>query len=215
MRKKILLIDDDKFISKAITMILTQKGFEITVVNTGTEGLEAITKSEFDLVLLDIFMPDVLGTFVLGEIRKTKEKNVLPVIMISSCEDDTAVVNALEQGANDYVTKPINFKILEARIGTQLELRNLSLEFASKKELAAVTAMIATYNHEINNPLSIAIGTLEAGNIKSLIPEKEYTRLEKSLVRIKDIVKKIDKVSDDNSLSFEDYTRSSKMIKVS
>lgn len=213
---KILLIDDDMVLSKTTSRRLEKRGYEVKLVHQGKLGAEtALSDDEdFDLVLLDIKIPDLDGTEVLKLIREKYEKNILPVIMVSSLEEQEDIVDALNLGANDYVTKPINIDILIARIETHLDIRRLAAEFASKKELGAVTAMIATYNHEINNPLAIAFGTLDSMQRKGEIPQDAFEKFDVSLTRIRDIVKKIGKISKEQKIDFEDYTQKSKMIKV-
>lgn len=213
---KILLIDDDTVLSKTTVRRLEKRSYNVDLIHQGVEGLRLAIdeESSYDLILLDIKIPDLNGLEVLKSIREKFEKNILPVIMVSSLEEQEDIVEALNLGANDYVTKPINIDVLIARIETQLDIKRLSNEFASKKELSAVAAMIATYNHEINNPLAIAFGTLDALQRKSEISEESFNKFDGALVRIRDIVKKIGKISSEQKLDYEDYTKKSKMIKV-
>lgn len=211
---KVLLIDDDKVLSKTTSLRLEKRGYAVNVCNSAKEGLNIALEQDYDILLLDIKMPEMSGVEVLTAIRKKKEKNLFPIIMVSSNEEQDDIVEALNLGANDYVTKPINIDVLVARIVTQIDIRRLSIEFASKKEIEAVGAMIATYNHEINNPLAIAFGTLDAMERKGQLPSEDFDKLEESLERINKIVKKIGKISEKGKVLFEDYTENSLMLKI-
>ncbi len=215
MKGYILIIDDDCVIARATSKMLMKRGFQVVVENNGDEGLKKIKQSQFDVILLDIKMPIMSGIEVLGEIRKYYNKNVLPVIMCSSCDEDKDVVEALKLGANDYIVKPANIDILLARIYTQIDIRRLSLELARKCELEAVTAMIATYNHEINNILTMSFSEIRQIKKENFLPVEVLDRLQETQKRIRDVVKKIDKVSEDSDINYEEYCNNTKMIKIS
>jgi class 3 adenylate cyclase/ActR/RegA family two-component response regulator len=118
----VLAVDDDAMNRGVIERIVTRKGHKVTLANGGREALDKISTTTFDLVLLDIMMPEVDGAEVLRQIRLKYSSSELPVIMVSALDDREKVVELLEMGANDYVTKPIDAKVLQARMQTQLEI---------------------------------------------------------------------------------------------
>jgi class 3 adenylate cyclase len=118
----ILAVDDDALNRGVIERIVSRKGHTVTLASGGKEALQKIKDGSFDLVLLDIMMPDVDGVDVLREIRQHHSMSALPVIMVSALDDSDKVVELLELGANDYVTKPIDAKVLQARVKTQLNV---------------------------------------------------------------------------------------------
>ncbi len=124
---------------------------------------------------------------------------------MTSKADTVDVINSLRSGANDYITKPVNFEIALSRINTHLKLSEVSKEMAKLQELAALDAMIATYNHEINNPLAIAIGYLEQQDLNSV-----REKLSSSMWRIADIVKKIKTVSEKKEIEYQSYAGTTK-----
>jgi len=135
MRKScnILAVDDDALNRGVIERIVARKGHKVTLASDGKEALHKIRREAFDLVLLDVMMPGVDGLDVLREIRHHYSMSALPVIMVSALSDSDKVVELLELGANDYVTKPIDAKVLQARVTTQLSVIN------AHKEISALT----------------------------------------------------------------------------
>jgi len=189
----ILLVDDDEMNGVLLKKRLEKKGFYCTYVKTGEKCLEELKSNPFSAVLLDIMMPGLSGNEVLKEIRKTKNNFELPVIMVTAKDEASDLVEALRDGANDYLTKPVNMEIAVARINTQVHLRELFVESLKNKQTQTINTIVTTLNHEINNPLAIAIGNLTISKDKI-----DQTRIEKSLKaldRITEIVKKIEKIT--------------------
>lgn len=118
----ILAVDDDALNRDVIERIVARKGHKVTLASGGEEALQKIKEESFDLVLLDIMMPDIDGVAVLKAIRQNYSMSALPVIMVSALDDSDKVVELLDLGANDYVTKPIDVPVLQARVKTQLSV---------------------------------------------------------------------------------------------
>jgi sigma-B regulation protein RsbU (phosphoserine phosphatase) len=104
---------------------LKQLGHEVEIAVNGREALEKIAAAEFDLVLLDIMMPEVDGYKVLETLRENGTLERLPVIMISAVTEIDSVVRCVEMGATDYLPKPFNPVLLKARVGATLEKKRL------------------------------------------------------------------------------------------
>ena len=173
---------------------LEKKGFKCEVVSTGQSCLDLmLNKNDFDLVLLDIMMPGMSGTEVLEEIRKTKNNFELPVIMVTAKDEASDVIDSLKKGANDYITKPVNIDMALARIQTQLQIKALVEESLLNKQTSTINSMVTTLNHEINNPLAIALGNLTLA--KKNLSEERIEKSMRALERIADIVKKIEKIT--------------------
>lgn len=209
--RKILIVDDDEINSAVLGKRLDRRGMTVTVLPDAQNVFEVIEKNNIELVLLDIVMPNLDGITVLKMIREKFGKNELPVIMASALDHSFDVVEAFKLGANDYINKPINVDVALARINAHLSTVDLHKDSLRKKEMEAITAMITTYNHEINNPLSIALGCLTETLVKD---ERSVERLKSSLWRIAEIVKKIKDLTTQERIEFDAYTKSSKTIKV-
>jgi DNA-binding response OmpR family regulator len=208
---KILLVDDDKMNGVLLQKRLLKRGFECDYVESGEACFKAIDNIKYSLILLDIMMPDISGTEVLCKIRETKNNFELPVIMVTAKGEASDIVDALKGGANDYLTKPVNIDIAEARINTQLKIIDLMEESLKGKQLKTIATMVTTLNHEINNPLAIAIGNLSIAQQKM-----DIDRIDKAMAalnRITEIVKKIENISEGN-LEETGYSTSASMFKI-
>jgi two-component system KDP operon response regulator KdpE len=114
---RVLAIDDDKALLRALRVALSAKGHEVLVAATAEEGLSSLALRAPDVVVLDLGLPDLDGLEVVRRIRSWSE---VPVIVLSATALEDRKVAALDGGANDYVTKPFGMAELEARIRTAL-----------------------------------------------------------------------------------------------
>jgi DNA-binding response OmpR family regulator len=112
MGRRVLIIDDDALLAQAVRTKFESNGFRVGVAATGAEGFRSIGAEVPDLVILDLGLPDIDGTEVCREIRRTSP---LPVIILTGRTDETDRVVGLEIGADDYVTKPFSVSELLAR----------------------------------------------------------------------------------------------------
>jgi phosphoserine phosphatase RsbU/P len=117
---RILVVDDDENNRDMLSRRLERRGMSAQVAVDGPSALGALARSPFDLVLLDIEMPGMNGLDVLRQVRQTHTPMQLPVIIATARNDREDVVEALSLGANDYVTKPLDFQVVFARVQTQL-----------------------------------------------------------------------------------------------
>ena len=117
---RILVVDDLQDNRTLLVRRLTKQGYEVVEAENGLLALERICEQDFDLVLLDIMMPVMDGIEALKTIRTTRSPDQLPVLMVTAKASTTDIVGALEYGANDYITKPVEFSTALARIKTQI-----------------------------------------------------------------------------------------------
>lgn len=211
----LLLVDDDQINSKLFSKRLAKRGHEVDVVFNGNDCLMYLQKENLPenlIVILDIVMPSIDGLEVLKKIREQFPAMELPVIMLSGEEGTEKIVECLNEGANDYLTKPANIDIALARIKTQKELMDFYRGHMKKKQLETINSMVATFNHEINNPLTIALGSLRRDFSK--IDERRVQIAVEALVRIADIVKKIERITKEGEVEEDVYVQDTKMIKL-
>lgn len=122
MTHKIALIDDDQNILTSVSMALQSEGYEVNTYNDGEEGLAGITANTPNLIVLDIKMPRMDGMEVLTKLR---ENSMLPVIFLTSKDDEIDQVIGLRMGADDYITKPFSQRLLIERIRTLLRREDI------------------------------------------------------------------------------------------
>jgi CheY-like chemotaxis protein len=120
----LLVVDDYAANRELLARRLERAGYGIEMAGSGEEALEVLGRAHVDLVLLDIMMPEMSGLEVLTRIRETRSASELPVIMVTARTESADIVAALGMGANDYVTKPIDFPVVQARIAAQLRTRS-------------------------------------------------------------------------------------------
>jgi DNA-binding response OmpR family regulator len=117
--KKILLVDDDDNLRRTLAEQLALDGeFEATEAATATEGLQKAKAGQFDVILLDVGLPDGDGRELCKEMRRAQI--AAPIIMLTAVDGEADTIRGLDSGANDYVTKPFRFSVLLARIRVQL-----------------------------------------------------------------------------------------------
>ena len=126
----ILVVDDDREIVGAIEIYLKKEGYNIIKAYNGNEALQKIKENEIHLIILDIMMPEKDGLETLEELRKDKS---IPVILLSAKSEDYDKIGGLNQGADDYITKPFNPLELIARVNSQIR-RYVSFGAMEKKE---------------------------------------------------------------------------------
>ena len=116
----ILIIEDEPDISQLIEYNLTQSGYSILVSNNGENGIENTRKHIPDLILLDLMLPGINGIDVCRTLKNDKDTSDVSIIMLTALGQEEDIVKGLETGADDYVTKPFSFPVLEARIQSVL-----------------------------------------------------------------------------------------------
>ena len=156
---KVLLVEDDKRIHKALKLLFESEGYALEVALDGVSGLEAFRRTQPDIVILDLRLPKMSGREVCREIRK--EAPSRPVIILSAVTEEVDKILLLELGADDYVTKPFSPKELLARVravtrraertvpGQGYSFGDISVDFA-KMEVTRDGKTLALTPHEFN-----------------------------------------------------------------
>jgi CheY-like chemotaxis protein len=144
IRGRILVVDDYLLNRMQLKRSLEQQGHTVALAENGRQALEMLEMDRFDLVLLDILMPEMDGYEVLARLKSDPAWRELPVIVISALDEMQSVIRCIGMGAEDYLPKPFDRLLLRARIGASLEkkrLRDQEVEYL--QQVARVTAAAA------------------------------------------------------------------------
>lgn len=154
----ILLVDDDQDLSQLLSEYLEVEGYTCHAANDGVTGLRLATEQHFDLIILDIMLPQMTGIEVLKQLRQVNQST--PVLMLTAKGDDVDRILGLELGADDYLPKPCNPRELLARIKAILR-RSQSTTPSSGALLIQPSRMEASYNNAILKLTGAEFKTLE------------------------------------------------------
>ena len=180
VRGSILVVDDNEISRDLMKRQIERQGHIVTTAGSGKLALDILQGHTFDLVLLDIMMPEMSGYQVLQQLKSSDAYGDVPVIVVSALDDLDSVVQCLRRGAQDYLLKPFNHVLLKARIRTclenkrlkdlseALELRNLKEEVQLVAESRAMQTVLNTMRSVSRNPVNVLIKG-ESGTGKEVI----------------------------------------------
>lgn len=191
MNSTILIIEDDKDINEMLTKLLTNNNYNVLNAYSGTEGV-LVHNDNIDLILLDLMLPEKNGEEI---IRELKNKNNVPVIVMSAIQDIDKKVDLFDLGANDYITKPFHNDELLARIKVQLRDKNNTISNILKfkdVELNKVNFTVNCNNKEV-------AFTKKEFELLKLLMENENQTLTKSMIF--DSIWNDENSADDNTLN--------------
>jgi DNA-binding response OmpR family regulator len=146
MSGRLLLVDDDRFILNALARLLGAQGYHCTMAASGASAIQLLESEPFDLVLLDVNLPDVDGMSIC---RRLRSSHHLPVIMVTARDSAVDNVTGLECGADDYLTKPFEAAEVLARVRAQLRrARDYSLVEGKNDQIVAGNLLVDLSAHE-------------------------------------------------------------------
>lgn len=203
----VLIVDDSAMIRKLLSYQMQKVGLKVLTAENGSEALNIIqSNTPVDIVLSDVMMPGISGVELLQEIRKHHSINDLPVIMITSLSEKEDMLHALSKGANDFLTKPVDFQVAVARIRTALTIKHTSELLEEQRARSSAQSSFKTLGemasgmaHEMNNPAAILVATsqllkkrLESDNTQT--DKENFSRTTKMLDSIINAAKRISTV---------------------
>jgi signal transduction histidine kinase len=158
---RILIVDDVADNRIILRRRFERKGYEIAEADSGKGCLQAIDGESFDVVLLDVMMPDMNGLDVLRKIREKHSDVALPVIMVTGKTESSDIVEALTAGANDYITKPVDFAVALARVTTQVGRRQ------AEEQVRRANEALSRVNEDLERKIAertehLRVATVEA-----------------------------------------------------
>ena len=216
-KKTIAIVDDNLSFAESMAEKLSAYSnlFECVIHDDPLTIDKMIVEKSPEIILIDYQMPSMSGIDCLKIIRKKISRLDLPIIFHTSDESSQTIVDAFSSGANDYLIKGAPLSVVVSRIQTQLNILELSADRMKLIELQAVMALIVSYNHEIRNPLTIAIGNASLC-LKSNEDERiqRVEKIQNALHRIEEIVDKLKKIGEKVELEYELYAGNRKMLKL-
>ena len=158
MSVKVLLVEDEKSIADGIIYNLKNEGLKVTHVDDGKIALDIFDEEHFDLIILDIMLPEVSGLEICKAIRKSSN---IPIIMLTAKDDENDKISGLEMGADDYITKPFSVKELISRVKAVLRRTKNSellhgvedLNFANEITIGNIAMNTLRYETKIDNEI--------------------------------------------------------------
>jgi len=174
-RPRILVVDDEEMNRDLLARVL-DRYYDVDTVENGKKALALLQNTSYDVILLDMMMPVMNGTETLMHIRANADLAELPVIIVSAVSETRNVADAIQMGANDYITKPIDIPIVKARVETQVLLKRMMDE--RREAIGALqmanlmkAQMMQVASHDLKNPVNNVKMALAL--LKDVLPEQE------------------------------------------
>ena len=155
---KVLIVDDMKEIREFVKRILEKKGLQCDLAETGSEALKLADMTTYDLVLLDVQLPDIDGYTVCERYKKMPQSKDVPVLFLTVLDAADNAVKGLKAGAVDYIRKPFDRDELLARVMVHLELRKTRL--ALQSQVADNQQLVHILCHDLSNPMASTVSLL-------------------------------------------------------
>jgi DNA-binding response OmpR family regulator len=165
---RILIVDDNESARRSLRLVFRKKGYEVETAGTGREAIEKAWGGSFDLVILDIMLPDIGGIEICQQLRSKPETIHLPIIMLSGRTQVPDRIRGLKAGADEYVTKPVDLDELVARVAALLD-RTRRLRQAQPVRRAKVLGFIGAKGGVGTTTVALNVASVLAGQEKSVI----------------------------------------------
>ena len=193
-RPDILLVEDEPLSQDVLARSLTAYGYDVHIVHDGVACLEWLSDNRCDLILLDMAMPRMNGVDTLRQIRRSFSHDSLPVIIVSALVDSDDVVAGLEAGANDYVVKPVNFRVLAARVHACLRMRKTVSLLVEAERQRVMIETLGKSAAKLGEPLKHVIDTLERAAHNALTDDAMQRDLGQVATLVEDVISVIEQL---------------------
>jgi len=163
---KILIVDDVQLNLDLMKEILSEKGYQIATAINGKSAIAKAKAHKFDLILLDVILPDIDGFEVCSHLKLNSQTQDIPIIFLTAKKEKDSIIKGFNLGAVDYIPKPFSKEELLARVNLHLTLRKYQDELIRSKEMAEASAkakaiFLANISHEIRTPMNGIIGMID------------------------------------------------------
>lgn len=194
----ILAVDNSQVALNFIRAAFSHEGYSVALAASAAEAIKALDTVRPDVILLDLEMPEMSGLELCRRLKSDNMYRITPIIVLTARSDTEHLLEAINAGADDFIPKGTDLPILKAKVAAMVRLRKVHEELGQLRRVEGIRQIVATYNHEFNNPLTIVIGNLsclrtgvtDAENLKRV--ERAYD----ASLRMSEIVKKIRQLRD-------------------
>jgi putative two-component system response regulator len=132
MKQKILVVDDEDRNRRLMEALLVPLGYEVILAVDGEEALRKVQETPPDVILLDVMMPGINGFDVARKLKENEETRIIPIVMVTALQDVESRIKAIEAGADDFLSKPVDKTELQARVHSLVSQRDISLRPTAK-----------------------------------------------------------------------------------
>jgi DNA-binding response OmpR family regulator len=157
----VLLVEDQEKTAKGLEELLHFEGFRVTLAKDGPTGIAAASDSPVDAVVLDVMLPGMSGFDVCRRLRTIERTRKVPIVMLTGLSDTPSKLQSFDIGADDYLVKPVPARELAARLRKLIAGRQENASNVHQQRLKAIGEIAAAVAHEVNNPLTAALGNLD------------------------------------------------------
>ncbi len=184
---RIVVVEDEQLSREMLVRRLTSRAFEVESFDGAADAIAYIAENRVDLVLIDNAMPGITGVDAVRLLRQKWSHDSLPIIVVSALVDSDDVVEALDAGANDYVVKPINFKVLLARVRTALRMRHNVAILVEAERQRVMMESLARAAATTAEPLGQMVDELE---VLMQSPPDDPKQISEGLIGLLDLTEK-------------------------
>jgi CheY-like chemotaxis protein len=179
---KILIVDDDSLGIRLMKKALDGKKYKIATATNGKTALTKAWANNFDIIILDVKLPDIDGFSVCEKLKQHPATSHVPVVFLTGLNNHNDIVKGFESGAVDYISKPFNAEEFIKRIDNQLKLRDYSKNLEESARLSQeaklnISTFISSIAHELKNPLNSIIGFSEILQGKNISEDEKFNYL--------------------------------------
>jgi DNA-binding response OmpR family regulator len=212
---RILIAEDDRISRRLLERKLTAWGYEVTSCTNGAEAWQELHREDApSLAILNWMMPGMDGVEVCREIRKQKRPGYTYMILLTARDRKKDIVEGIEAGADDYVTKPFNPHELKVRIRAGRRILEMQAELMQREKLRGVLEMAGATCHEFNQPMQVISGYCEL--LMKQLPgdAQEYVQVSKILEAVESMIKVTRKLQSITKYETREYIKGSRIIDI-
>jgi CheY-like chemotaxis protein len=208
---KILIAEDDAVSRRLLERKLAMWGYQVVTCVSGTEAWDALRKDDSPkLAILNWMMPGMDGVQICREVRKLKRPDYVYMILLTARDQKEDIIEGIEAGADDYVTKPFNPHELNVRVRAGRRILEMQVELMQREKLRGVVEMAGATCHEFNQPMQVVAGYSELllGQVPSSSPlHPKLAKIREATLAMAEITTKLQQITRYETMEYSDGVR--------